>query len=680
MIEPGERADAITAFSYDGTGNLVAITDPNGHTTRSAYDPGQRLTGRTDALGGDTAFAHDALGRVIEVTAPNGAVTAFIHDSLGRLLTESSPDRGDLVYTHDTDDRLLTRTDARGITATYSYDALDRLVAVRYPDPAEDISLAYDDCPFGIGRLCAREDESGRYAFAYDAYGNLTRQEYTTEGITYVTTYAYDAAHRLVMLGYPGGRQVQFAYDAVGRLSEVATTVGGNPRALASAVTWRADGRLSGRSFGNGLRETRAYDARGQLLAQTLGTETTTYAYDPAGNLLVRSLPGADHGWDYDALDRVIRDRLDTRERSYAYDPNHNRLDALIEGVPEAYSYAPASNRLTAIATPATSRVLTLDAAGNLTDDGAGQTFTYNQAGRLARAETATGITRYRYNALGLRTHKEGMANGVFHYDTGGRLLAETTPDGHLIRSYVWFGDEPLAQLDGALDAETPTYLHTDHLATPRLGTDQAGIPVWRWESPAFGDAPPSLQLRTVNLRFPGQYFDQETGLHQNWYRDYDPQTGRYVEADPIGLGGGMNTYTYVENSPLIYSDPKGLIKMYGSWCGPDWTGGFSQTYNELDEAERAVALGPIDALDTCCQVHDITYASCRDQYPCDKEARAACMQQADRVLSNCAAQSGGEQSPMVILFGNPQNRIENYMQDSEPDGGENSPECECSE
>ena len=233
---------------------------------------------------------------------------------------------------------------------------------------------------------------------------------------------------------------------------------------------------------------------------------------------------------------RVIRDRLDTRERSYAYDPNHNRLDALIEGVPEAYSYAPASNRLTAIATPATSRVLTLDAAGNLTDDGAGQTFTYNQAGRLARAETATGITRYRYNALGLRTHKEGTTNLVFHYDTGGRLLAETTPDGHLIRSYVWFGDEPLAQLDGALDAETPTYLHTDHLATPRLGTDQAGIPVWRWESPAFGDAPPSLQLRTVNLRFPGQYFDQETGLHQNWYRDYDPRVGRYVQSDPVGL------------------------------------------------------------------------------------------------------------------------------------------------
>jgi RHS repeat-associated protein len=239
----------------------------------------------------------------------------------------------------------------------------------------------------------------------------------------------------------------------------------------------------------------------------------------------------------------VIRDRLDTRERTYAYDPNHNRTSALVEGTPEIYSHAPASNRLTGIATPATSRMLSLDAAGNLTDDGAGQTFSYNQAGRLATAETAAGTARYRYNALGLRTHKEGMTNLVFHYDSGGRLLAETTPDGHVIRSYVWFGDEPLAQLDGPLDAETPTYLHTDHLATPRLGTDQAGIPVWRWESPAFGDAPPSLQLRTVNLRFPGQHHDVETGLHQNWHRDYDPRVGRYIESDPIGLAGGINTY-----------------------------------------------------------------------------------------------------------------------------------------
>ena len=136
-----------------------------------------------------------------------------------------------------------------------------------------------------------------------------------------------------------------------------------NELTLAGAVTWRADGRLTGRSFGNGLRETRAYDTRGQLRTQQLGTEVTTYAYNPAGNLLARSRPGADHGWDYDALDRVIGDRLDARERTYNYDANHNPLDAFIEGTPVAYSYALQSDRWIAIATPTTSQALAQDAA-----------------------------------------------------------------------------------------------------------------------------------------------------------------------------------------------------------------------------------------------------------------------------------------------------------------------------
>ena len=137
-------------------------------------------------------------------------------------------------------------------------------------------------------------------------------------------------------------------------------------------------------------------------------------------------------------------------------------------------------------------------------------------------------------------------------YDAEGNRIETLTrdPDGSLARRQ--------AQAFDPLGSETPTYLHTDHLATPRLGTDQAGIPVWRWESPAFGDAPPSQQLGTVNLRFPGQYFDAETGLHQNWHREYDPRIGRYVQSDPVGLMGGSNSYAYVEADPVTYTDEAG--------------------------------------------------------------------------------------------------------------------------
>ncbi|MCR1757681.1 RHS repeat protein, partial [Pseudomonas aeruginosa] len=105
----------------------------------------------------------------------------------------------------------------------------------------------------------------------------------------------------------------------------------------------------------------------------------------------------------------------------------------------------------------------------------------------------------------------------------------------------------------------TLLYLHGDHLDTPRLATDASGQIAWQWQSDAFGRGEALSQGSTqVNLRFSGQYYDAESGLHYNYFRDYDPQTGRYVESDPIGLRGGLNTYGYVMGNPLRYIDPTG--------------------------------------------------------------------------------------------------------------------------
>jgi RHS repeat-associated protein len=98
--------------------------------------------------------------------------------------------------------------------------------------------------------------------------------------------------------------------------------------------------------------------------------------------------------------------------------------------------------------------------------------------------------------------------------------------------------------------------------------TNAAGVLVWRADTTEpFGanmpnENPSSLGTFTYNPRFPGQYFDIETGLHYNYYRDYDPQTGRYIESDPIGLGGGANTYGYVEQNPTLRVDPDGHMSV----------------------------------------------------------------------------------------------------------------------
>jgi len=108
-------------------------------------------------------------------------------------------------------------------------------------------------------------------------------------------------------------------------------------------------------------------------------------------------------------------------------------------------------------------------------------------------------------------------------------------------------------------------YLYADHLNTPRVATDGTNKVVWRWDSDAFGTStanedPDGDGVKfTYNPRFPGQYFDKETNLHYNYFRDYEPSTGRYVQSDPIGLRGGLNTYGYVGGNPVNYVDPLGL-------------------------------------------------------------------------------------------------------------------------
>ncbi len=123
--------------------------------------------------------------------------------------------------------------------------------------------------------------------------------------------------------------------------------------------------------------------------------------------------------------------------------------------------------------------------------------------------------------------------------------------------------------LSSADAAANVFFIHTDHLDTPRVVSDLAGNKVWIADYDAFGKATITSNTlapytSAMNVRFPGQYFDAETSTHYNYFRDYDPLIGRYLQSDPIGLEGGINTYAYAENNPLRYADPLGLRGLTG--------------------------------------------------------------------------------------------------------------------
>lgn len=109
-------------------------------------------------------------------------------------------------------------------------------------------------------------------------------------------------------------------------------------------------------------------------------------------------------------------------------------------------------------------------------------------------------------------------------------------------------------------------------MGTPRAVSQPNGTAVWNWISDAFGNSAPNEdpggdgETFTLNLRFPGQYFDTETGLHQNWWRSYSPGEGRYITPDPIGLDGGLNAYQYADSNSLDKVDPTGLLEWEGSF------------------------------------------------------------------------------------------------------------------
>jgi RHS repeat-associated protein len=233
-----------------------------------------------------------------------------------------------------------------------------------------------------------------------------------------------------------------------------------------------------------------------------------------------------------------------------------------------SYSYAANSNQLTSVVNGETRRSLAFTAAGNLASDNNGGgtvlSFSYNQQNRLAQvANQNTALAAFQQNFLGERVVKSTSA-GVFdfHYDEAGHLIAESDGASGAVRNeYTWLDDMPVAMVS----AGTLYFIHPYHLGTPRRITDGSQNIVWDAALRPFGEVEQLTQTFTLNLRFPGQYADAETGLNYNFFRDYDPSVGRYVESDPIGLEGRNNTYYKGHNwwwfppylpSPFVVRNP----------------------------------------------------------------------------------------------------------------------------
>ncbi|MFO1434846.1 MAG: RHS repeat-associated core domain-containing protein [Gammaproteobacteria bacterium] len=594
-----DNLDRLTTTTYSDTTtetntydklDVSVAKDRNGKLTRYAYDAVRNLVSVTDPLNQVVQYTYfeNRLPKTVKDARNN--VTSWTRDIQGRVLSESSPDRGATTYTYDVVGNLATTTDARGNTTTYTRDKLRRLTKELYSN-GETSDFAYDGTVNGELGTLTNATKVG--PFKYDSRGWLVEQgggSTQTETVSVVgviliagrpfltrvpqvvvatpprTLYSYTSAGRLASITYPSGKVVTYNYSG-GMVSDVSV----NGTTILSNVTHTPMEPITGWTWGNGTVHPRTLDADYHVRSYKIGSATRDLTYDSEGNLLiVVDSATSSLGPTYtnaDDLGRVISETNLAKNLAWTYDSNGNRISTRIGlgNTPYSLTYSGSSNRLLSLSGP-TARTFTYDAAGNITSNGS-LIYQYSARGRLAAVnpQALTSWSNYRYNALGqLRARDmDADTNRRFAYDPAGHLLGEySSLSGGFSQETVWLGDIPVAVLSGT---NTIQYIHADHLNTPRALTDTTGKVLWRWDSNAFGEGLPNEDVDgdgvkvTYNLRFPGQYYDKVTGKHYNYFRDYDPETGRYLESDPIGLAGGLNTYAYVGANPLTRFDPFGL-------------------------------------------------------------------------------------------------------------------------
>jgi RHS repeat-associated protein len=566
-------------FTYDGVGQLVAVTQGPRHTL-FAYDVRGRLAAITDPLSRTVAFEYDAVGRITRQLLPEGREVLSSYDANGNVTSFTPPGRPSHAFTYtsvDLEESYLPPEAGMGPSLTHFTYNLDRQpVEMTRPDGSA-ITLGYD----GAGRVNTLMFPSGPLAFHYDATtgnlvtitdpeggtlsygydGSLLTRETWAGNIAGSIQYTYDNNFRLTSQSVNGDAPLNFQYDADSLLTQVgALAIGRDPQ----------NGHITGSTLGN-IVDARTHSSFGELSsykAALSGSDifVVHYTRDALGRIIrkTETIDGQTNAFSYtyDVAGRLTEVRRDDSPiGTYVYDSNGNRL-----------SYASPDGNLAA----------TYDVQDRLLQYGS-TSYTYTANGELQHKTAGSQTTTYEYDALGNLRQIILPDSAQIEYVIDGRnRRVGKKVNGTLVQGFLYAGDlAPVAELNGSgqvtarfiygTRGTVPDYmikggityrLITDHLGSPRLVIDTAtGHIVQRLAYDTFGqvtfDDNPGFQP----FGFAGGLYDPDTKLTRFGARDYDAETGRWTAKDPIRFAGGdTNLYGYVLNDPVNWVDPTGLF------------------------------------------------------------------------------------------------------------------------
>ncbi|CAM5259071.1 Type IV secretion protein Rhs OS=Streptomyces aurantiogriseus OX=66870 GN=GCM10010251_44330 PE=4 SV=1 [Streptomyces aurantiogriseus] len=572
---------ATESWTYDGEGNCLTHTDAAGGVSRYEYTHFDLPLASTRPDGGRYEFEHDNDLRLTRVTNPQGLTWTYEYDAVGNIVSETDFDGRTLTYRMDAAGRLTERVDALGGTISFERDRLGQVL--RKNVDGRVTAYAYDRA----GRLLEAVGPESELRYQYDRHGQVKTE--LVDGRPLV--YSYDGLGRRVRRTTPTGHVTSYAYDSDGLPARLTT---GGRRV---DFSHDAAGRELARAFGDAITMTSAWDEAGRLAAQHItagarAVNSRAYAYRADGHLLsVADRLSGTRTFDLDPMGRVTAVRAPGWTERYAYDDAGNQTSASWpDGHPGSEATGPRAYSGTGI-TRAGGVRFEHDALGRVTVRQKTRLsrkpdtwrYEWDTENRLTSVTTPDGTRwRYRYDPLGRRTAKQRLAADgesvveEVRFTWDGLTLCEQTshrPDVPHTVALTWDHRDvvPLAQTERILTADSRQEeidrrffaIATDLVGTPTELIDEMGDIAWRTRSTLWGTTAWARDSSAYTpLRFPGQYYDPETGLHYNCFRHYDPETGRYTSPDPLGLAPAPNPVGYVDN-PYTGCDPLGLMPKY---------------------------------------------------------------------------------------------------------------------